>query len=334
MPGPSEPHPAAAPIFAGIDLGGTSIHGAAVRDGGILAEAGAKTPLDGGVDQVVTRIAGLVGELREGLPSGDTLAGVCVGAPGAVDAEAGVVRHAPNLGWSNVPLADDLSALVGLPVVVDNDVNVGAMGEHVHGAGRGSRHMAAVFVGTGVGGALIVDGELHRGFRGAAGEFGHILAVPGGRLCGCGRRGCVEAYGSKTAMEAILRERMERGGRTSVLEMMAAKEKARISSSVIEAALEEDDPLMLEVMAEAQGHLATLVANLVNAVDPEVVVFGGGLVARLGDRFVDPIARAAREDFLQQEGAERVRIVPGQLGDHAGTVGAAAVAAQRLGAAG
>jgi len=282
------------------------------------------------VDEVLSRIVGLVGELRGSLGGADALRGVCVGAPGAVDPESGVVRHAPNLGWSDVPLAQKLSDLLDLPVVVDNDVNVGAIGEHVHGAGRGSRHMVAVWVGTGVGGALIVDGRIHRGLRGSAGEFGHLVAVPGGRACRCGRRGCFEAYASKTSMEAILRERMADGRNSSVPDIMAAKGKTRISSSVIDAALAEGDALMGEVLAEAQDHLATLVSNLVNAVDPEVVVFGGGLVERMGERFVGAIARKARRGFLQQDGAERIRIVPGTLGDDAGTVGAAAVAQRRL----
>lgn len=330
MTTPSEPprHPAA--VFAGIDLGGTSIHAAAVQGGRILATAGAKTPPGAEVDETLSRIAGLVDELRKDLEGPGSLQGVCIGAPGAVDPEAGVVRNAPNLGWSNVPLANELSARVGLPVVLDNDVNVGAVGEHVHGAGRGSRQMAAVFVGTGVGGALTVDGRVQRGFRGAAGEFGHMVSVPDGRRCGCGRQGCFEAYTSKTAMESMIREGMARGRKSSVLDIMAARGKTRISSSVIAAALDEGDALMEEVLAEAQHHLATLVANLVNAVDPEVVVFGGGLVARMGDRFVDPIAREARRGFLQQDGADRIRIVPGTLGDEAGTVGAAAVAERRL----
>jgi glucokinase len=131
-------------------------------------------------------------------------------------------------------------------------------------------------------------------------------------------------------MEEILRERMAEGRDSAVPEIMSAKGKTRMSSSVIEAALDAQDPLMVEVLTEAQGHLATLVADLVNAVDPEVVVFGGGLVERLGGRFVDPIAQRAREGFLQQEGADRIRILPGTLGDHAGTLGAAAVAALLL----
>lgn len=326
----SEPTRHPAPIFAGIDLGGTSIHAAAVRDGRILAKAGGKTPPDAGVNETLSRLADLVEELRGGLDGSQVLRGVCVGAPGAVDPDEGVVRSAPNLGWSDVPLAEGLSALVELPVVVDNDVNVGAVGEHVHGAGKGSGLMAAIFVGTGVGGALTIAGRVQRGFRGAAGEFGHLVAVPEGRVCPCGRRGCFEAYTSKTSMEAIVRERMAGGRKSSVLDIMAAKGKTRISSSVITRALDEGDALMEEVMAEAQHHLATLVANLVNAVDPEVIVFGGGLVARMGDRFVAPIARQAREGFLQQAGVERIRILPGSLGDKAGTVGAAAVAERRL----
>lgn len=193
--------------------------------------------------------------------------------------------------------------------------------------------MAAIFVGTGVGGALIMAGRPFRGGRGAAGEVGHMVAVPGGRRCGCGRAGCFEAYTSKTAMETILRERMADGRPSVVPEIMAAKGKSRISSSVIAAALDQGDRLMTEVLAEAQSHLARLVANLVNAFDPEAVVFGGGLVARLGERFVGPIADQAREGFLQQAGADGIRIVPGALGDNAGTVGAAVVAERRLHAA-
>lgn len=320
------------PIFVGIDLGGTSIHAAAVRGGQILAEVGAKTRHRAPPGEIIGQIADLVTTLVDGLEEGQELAAVCVGAPGAVDGDTGLVRSAPNLGWANVALGPELSGRIGLPVFVDNDVNVGAVGEHARGAGKGCDLMAAIFVGTGVGGALMVAGRPFRGGRGAAGEFGHMVAVPDGRRCGCGRLGCFEAYTSKTAMEAIVRERMA-GGRSSLVpEIMQAKGKTRISSSVIEAALDQGDELMTEVLAEAQLHLSRLVANLVNAFDPEAVILGGGVVARLGERFVGPIAREARAGFLQQAGAGGIRIVPGALGDSAGTVGAAVVAERRLGA--
>ena len=330
MTAPTPSAPDSTPIYAGIDLGGTSIHAAAVRKGEILAEARGKTPTGVEPDAVVDRIAQLVDELRGALGPGASLHGVCIGAPGGVDAETGIVHHAPNLGWFDYPLAERLAARTRLPVAVENDVTIGAIGEHTYGAGRGTRHLVALFVGTGVGGALIVDGAPLRGFRGAAGEVGHMIAVPGGRVCGCGRSGCFEAYASRTAMEAIVRERMAEGRSSAVPEIMVENGKARMSSSVIEAALDRGDPLMTEVLAEAQGHLATLVANLVNTVDPEMIVFGGGLVERLGTRFVDPIARRARDGFLSQEGADRIRIVPGALGDNAGTIGAAEVAAERF----
>jgi glucokinase len=331
MTSPSSPSSSPAPVYAGIDLGGTSIHAAAVRKGTILLEAGCKTPVGQGPDAVVEAIAGLFDELYRGTGDGTRLEGACVGAPGGIDPVTGIVHHAPNLGWSDYPLADRLSSRVELPVVVENDVNIGAIGEHRHGAGRGTHHMVALFVGTGLGGALIIDGKPLRGFRGVAGEVGHKIAVPGGRPCACGRAGCFEAYTSRTAMEALVRERLAEGRKSVVPEIMAQKGKTRMSSSVVEAALDQGDALMTEVLAEAQGHLATLVANLVNTVDPEMVVFGGGLVARLGDRFVAPIARQARPGFLSQKDAERIRIVPAELGDHSGTIGAAVVAAERFG---
>lgn len=313
-------------VHIGIDLGGTSIQAAAVRDGEVLASDKTKTRADEGVDAVIDRIVGSAKAVRDDLEDPDDVVGLCIGVPGPIDVARGVVRTAPNLGWQNVALGERLSDALDLPVVLDNDVNIGAVGEHVHGAGRGAVDMAAIFVGTGIGGALIAGGRSHAGFRGAAAEFGHMIAVQGGRPCPCGREGCFEAYTSKKAMESIVREKIEQGRTSVVLEIMEAKGKDRMTSSVIEAALEAGDAVMTEVVHEARIHLGILTANIVNAFDPQVVVFGGGVVERLGERFVDPIATEARNHFLQREGAEQVRIVPAALGDHAGTVGAAVVA--------
>lgn len=319
------------PVIIGVDLGATNIEAAAVRDGEVLASKKKKTRADKGVEVVCDRIEKTVRKVFKKMDAeADDFAALCIGAPGAVDAEAGIVRSAPNLDWHDVALGERLQERLGLPVMVDNDVNIGIMGEHVYGAGQGADDMVGIFVGTGIGGGLVVDGKPHHGGRGAAGEIGHVVVKPHGRTCGCGREGCVEAYASKTAMEAIIREEMEKGRETEVFEIMDDKGKRKLTSSVIEAALDAEDPLMEEAIQNAQYYLGILTADLVNVLDPEVIVYGGGVVERLGAPFLKPIERTARQHYLQRRGAENIRIVPAALGDDAGPVGAAVVAQRRL----
>lgn len=316
--------PGKRPLVVGVDLGGTNIQTAAVRNGRVLARKKKKTRAEEGADAVVGRIVASIEKVIEKADADEgEFEGICIGAPGAVDALEGIVREAPNLDWQDVPLGPRLEEKTGLPVLLANDVNVGLIGEHVHGAGRGALHMAAVFVGTGIGGGLVTNGALHSGARGAAGEIGHVVVEPNGRKCPCGRKGCVEAYASKTAMEAMVREGIDEGRKSVVLELMEKKGKTKLTSSVVEKALAEEDPLMGEAVQTAQHYLGLLVGDLVNAFDPEVIVFGGGLVDRLGADFLKPIAATARQRFLQQANAERIRIVPAELGDDAGPMGAA-----------
>ncbi|PEN11486.1 ROK family protein [Longibacter salinarum] len=319
------------PLIIGVDLGATNIESAAVRGGDILASDKKKTRPEKGVDAVIERIAKTVRNTIDDMDaSKDDFEALCIGAPGAVDIEAGVIKSAPNLGWTNVPLGDLLEEELEMPVLVDNDVNIGVLGEHVYGAGKGTLDMIGIFVGTGIGGGLVLNGTPHYGWRGVAGEVGHVVVKPNGRQCGCGRYGCVEAYASKTAMEAIIREEMEKGRSTEVFEIMEKKGKQKLTSSVIEASLEAGDLLMEEAIQNAQYYLGLLTANLVNVLDPEVVVFGGGVVERLGQDFIDPIGRTARQHYLQREGAEKIRLVPAALGDDAGPIGAGVVARRRL----
>jgi glucokinase len=323
--------PTAEAVFIGVDLGGTNIEAAAVRNGEVLAREKKKTRPEKGADSVIDRIEETVRGVMERMgATPPDFAGLCIGAPGAVDPATGTVRTAPNLDWKDVPLGEQLRERLGLPVFVDNDVNVGLLGEYVYGAGRGALHMVGIWVGTGIGGGLIVNGQLVSGWRGAAGEIGHMVVQPHGRRCGCGRRGCVEAYASKTAMMAMIQEAMEGGRKSVVPDIMAKKEKRRLTSSVVEAALEAEDEPMMEAVETAQFYLGLLTANLVNVLDPQVVAFGGGLVERLGQSFVEPVARTARAYYLQQQNAERLRIVPSALGDDAGPVGAALIASRRL----
>lgn len=321
----------ASPLIIGVDLGGTNIEAAAVRDGDVLASKKKKTKPYKGTEAVIDRIEKTIRKVLDKIDDPSEVAAICIGAPGAVEPNTGIVLTAPNLGWEDVPLADELSSRFDIPVIVDNDVNVGVVGEHVHGAGQGALHMVGIFVGTGIGGGIIVDGTPHYGWRGVAGEIGHMVVKPRGRKCGCGRNGCVEAYASKTAMEKIIREEMERGRETEVFDIMEEKGKEKLTSSVIEASLDAGDALMHEAIRNAQYYLGLLTANLINVLDPEVIVFGGGVVERLGDNFLEPIRQTARQHVLQRRGVENIRIVEAALGDDAGPVGAAVIAERRIG---
>jgi glucokinase len=258
------------------------------------------------------------------------LRAVSIGAPGAVDPEHGVVYHAPNLGWDEVPLGAKLGKLLRVPVFAENDVNVGVVGEHALGAGRGAQELVGIFVGTGIGGGIISKGELYLGARGAAAEVGHMIVQVDGPLCSCGNHGCIEALASRTAMERDVRAAIRARQKSCVLKLMAERGKERMTSSIIQRALKKHDPVMRNVMKRAQHYLGILVANVVNMLDPECVVIGGGIAERLGEYFVAPIRKTAYENFLRRHDAERVRIVAGTLGDNAGPLGAVVLARRRL----
>src|SRR6185503_12334500 len=198
-------------LIVGVDLGGTKIHAAAVGESGeLLKDARVKTRPEEGAEAVIARIAELVHEIGSGLDA--PVEAICVGVPGSVDDRSGMVDEAPNLGWRGVPLARKLAAATGAAhVFLDNDVRVAVMGEHAYGVGRGAHSMVGIWVGTGIGGGLILDGELWRGGRGAAGEIGHMTLDPKGPRCSCGQRGHAEAYASRTAIERDVRARSRRG---------------------------------------------------------------------------------------------------------------------------
>ena len=319
-------------VMVGIDMGGTRLRALVVNaENKILGMQRAPTNPKQKPDGLVADIALLVeGAVQSaGLKLSD-LRAVSMGVPGAVDAETGVVHHAPNLGWKKVPLGSKLSALLKVPVFVENDVHVGVMGEYVLGAGQGARKLVGIFVGTGIGGGIVIGGRLYEGARGSAGEVGHIVVEINGPLCGCGNRGCAEALASRTAMERDVRAAIRRGEKSIVLRMMRERGRERMTSSIIERALKERDPVMEKVMEHAQYCLGILVANVVNMLDPECVVIGGGIAARLGKEYVTPIRRTAYQYFLRRHDARRVKIVPGLLGDDAGPFGAVALARQRL----
>ena len=308
--------------LVGVDLGGTKIQVIQVADDEMVASARRDTPPGGGPEAVVAAVAQVVGEL------GDTkgVTAVGVGAPGAIDVGTGVVKRAPNLaGFDHpVPLGPLLSEALGLPVVVDNDVNVAALAEHRLGAGVGSDDLLAVFVGTGVGGGLVLGGQVRRGPGGVAGEIGHVIVRDGGRRCGCGGRGHLEAYAGRAGMERTARKRHDEGTKTKLVKLAG---HGRMKSSVFAKALEEGDHLAQELVDEAAQALGAALASAVALVDLDRVVLGGGLGDRLGAPFIEAVERETRERLFVPDAP--FAVVPAALGDLAGARGAALLAREQ-----
>jgi len=308
----------------GIDLGGTKIYGVRVKGSDreqpeVVAEAKGKTPSQGGPLGVVDAIAKVVAELG-GSPS-DVIG---VGAPGVIDVERGIVRAAPNLpGWIEpFALGPALAETLGVgKVVVDNDVNVGIVAEHRLGAGRGADELLGVFVGTGVGGGLILDGRLRRGATGLAGEIGHVVVTPSGRTCGCGGRGHLEVYAGRAGMERRARDLEAKGTDTVLVELARTK---RMTSSVWAKALAAGDQVAINLIDDAVGALGRAIAAVIMTLDLQLVVIGGGLADRLGAAFVGRVEQAVRSELFA--GGSPVRVVPAELGDRAGALGAALLA--------
>lgn len=304
---------------AGIDIGGTNIEGALIDDDHSVGDrVKVSTPTDG-PEAVVAAVATLLDDL------GQRPDAVGVGIPGIVD--DGVVATPPNL--VNFPVAFDLASALsdalGVSVAVGNDVNVGVLGEWVAGAGRGSRHVLGVWLGTGVGGGLVLDGRPHGGSTGAAGEFGHMIVRADGAQCGCGRRGCIEAYAGRVNMERFVRRAVDSGSfTTSLFDIMSDQGKDRATSKVWARALDEGDELVTRIFDDAVEAVAIGVASAINLLDVDRVIIGGGLAEKLGQDLADRIrVEAAPHAFASMDGRE---FVVAELEDDSGMVGAAALA--------
>jgi len=304
-------------LTAGIDVGGTNIEVALVDDDHSVVDRAKQTTPTDGPEAVAARISDLIAELDE-RPSA---AGV--GIPGPVN--GGVVTRPPNLrNWPDeVAFGALLRDALDMPVEVGNDANVGALGEWVAGAGRGSRFMLGVWMGTGVGGGLVLDGRPYTGAFGGAGEFGHMVVHQGGAQCGCGRRGCIEAYAGRASMERFVATAIASGRSSHLYEIRDDKGKDRLTSAVWAKALDEGDDLATELVREAVDAVAVGVGSVVNLLDLDRVVIGGGLAEKLGQDLADDIA-AATAPWTLVPNAQRTFVVA-ELGDDPGVIGAAAL---------
>jgi glucokinase len=311
----------------GIDLGGTKIEAIVVDPrNNVLGASRRPTPTAGGPSDVAAQMADAMKEACQaaGLDS-SALRGVGVGSPGVVDDSTGTVSTARNLpGWDgSFELGSALSDALGTQVSIGNDVQVATDAEFRLGAGRPYKSILGVFWGTGVGGGLILGGKPWLG-RGGAGEIGHMVVVMGGRRCPCGRRGCMEAYAGRAAMEARARKEVEKGRHTDLFHLMKERGRTRLTSAIWAHALERKDKLATELIDEAVEALGAGVASAVNLLDVEAVIIGGGLGVRFGEPFVKRISKAMHPHLFHDSNPPDVLVA--SLGDLGGALGAALLA--------
>jgi glucokinase len=307
----------------GIDIGGTNIVAGTVSEDGseMLGLVSEPTFSEQGADAVLERIVKLA-RASMAAARGKEIAGIGIGSPGPLDTKTGVVLLTPNLGWTNFPLRDRLAGALGMPATLDNDANCAIFGEWWQGAARGADYVVGFTIGTGIGGGIVLAGEIYRGASDIAGEIGHMSIDSTGRRCKCGNYGCLEAYASGPAIAARAVEGVGAGVDTS-LPRYVNGDLAKITAQVVYEAAHDGDDFAREVVKDTAKFLGAGVANILNIFNPQVVVICGG-VTLAGDRLFEPLrAEVNRRAF--KPAVAVCRIVPGELSGTAGVYGAAAV---------
>ncbi len=312
-----------AKLAVGVDIGGTNLRfGLVDEHGRILARKRMPTKGHEGVEKSLGRIRqGVAGLIKKAEDLGHTVVGVGVGCPGIISHKDGVVRFSPNMpGWIDVALRSYLEGSFSRPAVVENDANAYALGEAWQGAGRGASSLVCITLGTGVGGGIILDGKVWRGADGMAGEVGHITVNPNGPACPCGNRGCLERYSSATAIVEMAGRALLKG-ETSVLSKAYRKAPETLTAEAVDKAARSGDLLSRRIYAEAGTRLGIALAGLINLLNVEKIVIGGGM-AGAWDLFIGPLrAEVGKRAF--EIPAARCEILPGTLGDDAGIIGSA-----------
>ncbi|MDQ6660710.1 MAG: ROK family protein [Chloroflexota bacterium] len=320
----------------GIDLGGTKTLAAVVdiTNGEVLTSARKRTHADRGQDFIAKRTIELatVALNDAHLPEDASIIAVGIGAAGQIDRQAGVVVEAPNLGIENMPIGQILQQQFGKPVAVGNDVEVAALGEYIYGSGRGFKNFVCIFVGTGIGSGIVQNGRMYTGLTGTAGEVGHMIIEASGRICGCGGRGCLEAYASRTAITKAIMAEIHHG-RSSVLADEAERQlkagEAIIRSGLLAKAIEQKDELTIEIISEAADYLGCALGSIMNFYNPEAIILGGGVIEAIDLLFERAVHRA--QVTALQAPAHGTKILRAKLGDFSGVVGAACLGAQKMG---
>lgn len=301
--------------YIGLDIGGTKILGAFFsKEGEPIRKIKKKTKAHEGLESVMDQIYKVI----DGLIESDELLGIGAGAPGIIKDDRTVV-FSPNIPFRNTDLGKLLGERYNVPFRLGNDVNIATYGEWKRAKETGHDNVLSLFIGTGVGGAIIIDGKLYTG-KGGAGEFGHINVQPEGALCGCGSRGCLEAYSSKTGMQSYIMSQLKRG-RKSELSYLLDEPEAVMKSSQLEEAYEEGDDLAKEAVEIAMRYLGKGLASLINAFHPDMIIFGGGIMESMGKDLIHLVKNEAKASVMPGM-MDGIKLKQSELSDEAGIFGA------------
>lgn len=310
----------------GVDLGGTKVL-AGVFDSRLQLRGTLKvsTKAERGPEAVIERIARCVIEAVDECDlTLKQVKGVGIGAPGAVDPETGRVIFAPNLGWEDVALEKELKKQLDVPVFLENDCNVCTLGVYEEELKSKPRHVIGIFLGTGIGGGLILHGELFSGFNHTAGELGHMVIDVNGPKCACGNKGCFEVFAGRGALFRKIQAAVKDGQKTLLTDMLGPDLKD-LRSGDLRKAMRRGDKFVEKIVEEAAEYTGIAVANLINLINPEVVVLGGGLIEQLADEMMPIITKRAKANVMPGTG-KGIEIIASKLGDNAGITGAAVLA--------
>ena len=315
-----------ADYLVGVDLGGTKIlAGIFTNSLKCVGRSKMSTKAERGPESVIERIAHCVQDAVDECDlSLKQVRGIGIGAPGSIDSENGRVMFAGNLGWKDVALKKELEKQLEIPVFLHNDCNVCTLGVYEVELEAKPRNMVGVFLGTGIGGGLVIEGKLYQGFNRTAGEVGHMVLEVNGPKCTCGNRGCWEAFASRSALFRQVQEAVKDGQKT-VLTDMLGNDLKDLRSGDLRKAIKQGDKLVEHIVEEAAKYTGIAVANLINVINPEVIVLGGGLMDALENEMMPMVIEAAREHAFP--GTDKgVKILPSKLGDDAGITGGAVLA--------
>lgn len=317
-------------FIVSVDMGGTKILASVLNSKkGIIARQKKPTDIDNGTKVYVKDIAEIVKKVvANSKLEKVNIAAVCLGVPGSVNPQTGVIGFAPNLGIRNYKMKSELEKLIPYPVLLENDVNLGALGIKRFGVGKNSINMLAVFIGTGIGGGIIINGKIYRGFNFVAGEIGHMMVQKNGPKCGCGKKGCFEALASRTAMVNNIIYDVKKLKKKSLLSDLI-KSNQRIKSGALKTALLKKDRVVTKRITESCETIGDVLGSIANLMNFDMIVLGGGVIEALGD-FMMPRIRNEFKNHVLDASAKGIKIIPSKLGDDAAIYGGLALAEEFL----